>query len=149
METQLNKSEKKCRKASMGYCALFFLFMVPFTINVLGDTISAKNSSPAGKDSNNSKIGDSRQVWNGTAWVDAVQENDSAAVAKLAKEEAHQALMNYIYMGLGLVVIFGASWFAVVGKKGKGGHEGEEKSHVVKHHHSTFAKKYGTGKARG
>lgn len=149
METIIRKSEKNGWKRSLRSCALLFSLTVVFTINDLGNPISANNSTAAAKDAKNKNTNNIRQTWNGTAWVAANQEDENAAaLAKALKDADHDTMMNYLYMALGIGVIFALAWFTRTGKKKDGSHQATEGHHIIKHHHSSHDKRYGTNKSR-
>ncbi len=119
METQIKKTEKNDRKKIFQSVALFFSFLVLFTINVMSAS-NTKNPQPVNKD------------------------DENAAVAAIQKSAEHEELMTYIYMTVGFIIILGTAWFAVAGKKKKNRHEIIEKHAVVKHHPGIHDKRYGT-----
>ena len=123
METLLKKPEKG-RKATLRYGALLFLFMLLFTFNAIS-AVSA-----------------------GTPLISA-EDAESAALAEAQKEAENQTILNYILMGVGIVIVIGVSWFTGIGKKKKPGTETQERHHVVKNQHSSHDKRYGSNRQRG
>ncbi len=145
MKTQIKISKKNGSKRSLRSFALFFSFMVIFTIGDLGSPLSAGNSSHNSKNMNTHA---ERQIWNGSAWVSESQFNENKAELMAQKEAEHQNFMNYVYMALGLGVVLGLAWFTQSERKKKGGFKGNESHPIVKHHHSIYDKRYGTGRAK-
>ena len=121
METFKEQSGKNGRKRIIRSCALLFSFVVLITFGVMANSANTGNTLPASKD-------------------------DEKAIVAAAH---HQELMNYIYMTLGFGVILGVAWFTVAGKKKRKNTAEGEKSHVIKHQHSTYEKRYGSGRSHG
>jgi len=146
MEALVKKIKKSGGKMTFRRCSLFFSLMVLLTMNVFGDTASAEKSLPATNDAATNDTAHSRQVWNGTNWVDSSQESDSAALAEAQKKADHDTFMTYFYMTLGFLAILAIAWFTR-GKEKKGEKE-TTVAPAVKHPHSSVDKKYGGHKPR-
>lgn len=148
METLGKEIKKDGGKRILRSCALIFSLTVLLAINVSGDTISTENATPAVNPTANNDTNLLRQVWNGTAWVNASsQEDDSAALAEAKKKADHQTFMTYLYMSIGFLAILAIAWFTR-GKEKKGGSEMAGNPNGVKHQHSSGDKKYGGHKHR-
>lgn len=147
METLGKEIEKDGENRTLRSCALIFSLTVLLAINVSGDTISTENATPAANATSNNDTTRLRQVWNGTAWVNASSpEDDSAAIAEEQKKADHQTFMTYLYMTIGFLAILAIAWFTR-GKEKKGA-EMAVNTNGVKHQHSSGDKKYGGHKHR-
>ena len=104
---------------------LLFAFFVFFTSNAWSSVFDAKNSLSQ----NEGDVG--------------------IAMEKAQINTAQQEFMSYVYMALGLGVIFGVAWFTVVRKKKKNGHKMNEKHQVLKYRQSSIYKRYGMHRYQG
>lgn len=125
METLINKTEKNDLKRVLRFFTLLFSFLVLFTINVSANETGTKSSLPS------------------------VKEETGATLADAQKDASRQNYLNYVLMGIGLVIIFGISWFTRSGKKKTGDSGISEKNPMVKYRHSSHDKRYGTNRSRG
>ena len=149
METLRKTTETNGIKRILRLCTVALSLTVFLTINIFAEPGAAENALPASQNSNNTDSTRLHQTWNGTAWVDAVVEDDSKALAEAKKKNEHDTFMRYIYMGLGFLAIISIALFSAFKKEKKGGGATKENPpHALKPVHSSSDKKYGGHKPR-